>query len=210
MIFKREVSSWDHPRRCGENRRIAGQLGQLRGSPPQVRGKPRIVFKKRRLKGITPAGAGKTFQQADKVLALEDHPRRCGENGDDKATPTSTRGSPPQVRGKPHRWLPYSAARRITPAGAGKTLQRRQTLQTVQDHPRRCGENKSKARRSRELIGSPPQVRGKLVPSHVRDAQRGITPAGAGKTTGSRGCIQGKRDHPRRCGENGFECRFPF
>ena len=80
MIFKREVSSWDHPRRCGENRRIAGQLGQLRGSPPQVRGKPRIVFKKRRLKGITPAGAGKTFQQADKVLALEDHPRRCGEN----------------------------------------------------------------------------------------------------------------------------------
>ena len=52
-------------------------------------------------KGITPAGAGKTFFQFVHDFMLQDHPRRCGEN---RATPTKRKsrlGSPPQVRGKP-------------------------------------------------------------------------------------------------------------
>ena len=54
-------------------------------------------------------------------------------------------------------------------------------------------------------MGSPPQVRGKLRPSSSISPKRGITPAGAGKTSPVF-CIATKPwDHPRRCGENA-EC----
>ena len=49
-------------------------------------------------------------------------------------------------------------------------------------------------------------MRGKQIPQGCSNGVGRITPAGAGKTTGSRGCIQGKRDHPRRCGENNIGC----
>ena len=53
-------STWDHPRRCGENRR-RNRMNEIKvGSPPQVRGKlpcPSRIPAHRR---ITPAGAGKT------------------------------------------------------------------------------------------------------------------------------------------------------
>ena len=52
------------------------------------------------------------------------------------------------------------------------------------------------------LMGSPPQVRGKpLMLPQVR-LERGITPAGAGKTTRAVRRAIVKWDHPRRCGEN--------
>ena len=49
---------------------------------------------------ITPAGAGKTKLDIVIAVAVEDHPRRCGENGIDYAQPAIGDGSPPQVRGK--------------------------------------------------------------------------------------------------------------
>ena len=51
-------------------------------------------------------------------------------------------------------------------------------------------------------MGSPPQVRGKLVNYQVKYPATRITPAGAGKTAQSRCTMQVERDHPRRCGEN--------
>ena len=71
---------------------------------------------------------------------------------------------------------------RITPAGAGKTVQ------TSLFRP---------ARR-----GSPPQVRGKPVCNSERNVNAGITPAGAGKTLHGGASSMRTRDHPRRCGEN--------
>ena len=56
------------------------------------------------------------------IAALPDHPRRCGENITDVQTGYSRQGSPPQVRGKQHDLAIELADRRITPAGAGKTL----------------------------------------------------------------------------------------
>ena len=50
--------------------------------------------------------------------------------------------------------------------------------------------------------GSPPQVRGKH-PAYMRHlAVFRITPAGAGKTGADKHRSCGKKDHPRRCGEN--------
>ena len=71
---------------------------------------------------------------------------------------------------------------RITPAGAGKTAQTRIHNGLLEDHPRRCGENKLRRNPTRHTLGSPPQVRGKLFLAVKRERYMRITPAGAGKT----------------------------
>ena len=53
-------------------------------------------------------------------------------------------------------------------------------------------------------MGSPPQVRGKLYNSVDSIFRYRITPAGAGKTFQILSLIIRKKDHPRRCGENGL------
>ena len=172
----------DHPRRCGENRHLQQPPSRRLGSPPQVRGKlspsPYTVAVSR----ITPAGAGKTIQLAENPGAVEDHPRRCGENRLFCGLFALKLGSPPQVRGKLCRLCGAKTARRITPAGAGKTDEGQAGHNGAEDHPRRCGEN-SPTQRAMELgLGSPPQVRGKLGGREHSGFKRGITPAGAGKT----------------------------
>ena len=70
----------------------------------------------------------------------------------------------------------------ITPAGAGKTIMALMDITSLQDHPRRCGEN---------------------YPSFlIYFSEPRITPAGAGKTITRTQYITAKWDHPRRCGEN--------
>ena len=73
--------------------------------------------------GITPAGAGKTPYDILQETAAEDHPRRCGENDADSIRAIGKIGSPPQVRGKRQFPCPFRDRYRITPAGAGKTVQ---------------------------------------------------------------------------------------
>ena len=132
-------------------------------------------------------------------------------------------GSPPQVRGKHSTVFLLSAPDGITPAGAGKTVLLFLSIRSIQDHPRRCGENLRQHREDRAARGSPPQVRGKRhdyaeARYWRRDHPRrcgenrprrgicvkmtGITPAGAGKTGFSNAAKNNCRDHPRRCGEN--------
>ena len=84
----------------------------------------------------------------------------------------------------------------------GKPVGEFQSLLSVQDHPRRCGENLSFFLPFSLSPGSPPQVRGK--PSRQTPPKRrcGITPAGAGKTCLFFFHFPFPRDHPRRCGEN--------
>ncbi len=152
----------DHPRRCGENFVPSlAHCGQV-GSPPQVRGKllgQSVLPDQRR---ITPAGAGKTRRQPKNCHLRQDHPRRCGENHVEKNKKLQQLGSPPQVRGKPAEIRHRRHSRRITPAGAGKTICNRLLFRSQKDHPRRCGENYRYPTFDRALHGSPPQVRGKL------------------------------------------------
>ena len=114
-------------------------------------------------------------------------------------------GSPPQVRGKLSTQNVIPLSNRITPAGAGKTVQRSCSAATARDHPRRCGENAYPDTARRTAPGSPPQVRGKHLDSVFRRGVRGITPAGAGKTKPSAPDIVLTEDHPRRCGENAIK-----
>ena len=76
----------------------------------------------------------------------------------------------------------------------------------MEDHPRRCGENMSIATLYNKLTGSPPQVRGKLSPSHGSTFAHRITPADAGKTYMYQVKRKPPTDHPRGCGENRNKC----
>ena len=69
--------------------------------------------------------------------------------------------SPPQVRGKLSVGGLVNDNNRITPAGAGKTRQKKGYFFSSRDHPRRCGENLQYKFLALSLRGSPPQVRGK-------------------------------------------------
>ena len=172
----------DHPRRCGENARTAQDMRLWTGSPPQVRGKPPRCRRKSPMTRITPAGAGKTVVIRRRFALAWDHPRRCGENEMQVITARVSEGSPPQVRGK-RRGYTYSLhQKRITPAGAGKTV-------TDTYHPH-------------IHAGSPPQVRGKQAAESCQAAMLRITPAGAGKTFRIPLAVRPSKDHPRRCGEN--------
>ena len=147
-----------------------------------MRGKRWMTSPPPGLRGITPAGAGKTSRRYARRRNARDHPRRCGENTATLNEQTGTPGSPPQVRGKP----PYANAGKytigITPAGAGKTIFLYSFLSKNRDHPRRCGENTIRHSSTNGITGSPPQVRGKLRCRSRSGHGGGITPAGAGKT----------------------------
>ena len=111
----------DHPRGCGENTDSGRICCGYCGSPPRMRGKQNGKKKRTRLRGITPADAGKTTVHANGKISFWDHPRGCGENSADSSVMRSSDGSPPQVRGKQPRKGRSCRIRRITPAGAGKT-----------------------------------------------------------------------------------------
>ena len=136
-----------------------------------------------------------------------DHPRRCGENAITQALAGADAGSPPQVRGKPS--APYLTflSPRITPAGAGKTACASSMPASPWDHPRRCGENAPVRTLITDHLGSPPQVRGKLIFALWGDTEDRITPAGAGKTVFAVIIQSLDEDHPRRCGENHGACQ---
>ena len=159
---------------------------------------------KKIIAGITPAGAGKTNSVFRCKFGCRDHPRRCGENPIPEVACCKPQGSPPQVRGKHVLHIACSVQTRITPAGAGKTSTVCGTGSPASDHPRRCGENLLVLLLMMVLPGSPPQVRGKHAAAIRPTVLPGITPAGAGKTSGVAGRSDGSEDHPRRCGENLF------
>ena len=179
------IIAWeqDHPRRCGENSGDNPTKTRHLGSPPQVRGKLRQHSTAAKIVRITPAGAGKTAAQPPFQFRCRDHPRRCGENSSARYCPCFRAGSPPQVRGKQRILDQLCADKRITPAGAGKTLFAGIPRNQGQDHPRRCGENVSHSNTDSRKPGSPPQVRGKRLSILSASISLRITPAGAGKTS---------------------------
>ena len=90
----------DHPRACGENSTCTAPGNSSTGSPPRVRGKLSATGCLVTSARITPARAGKTIRGRQDSTATRDHPRACGENGQDLLQMVNAGGSPPRVRGK--------------------------------------------------------------------------------------------------------------
>ena len=113
------------------------------------------------------------------------------------------RGSPPRVRGKGQEPSESHPLPGITPACAGKRQRPAARLRGGGDHPRVCGEKPVAMHSCITSRGSPPRVRGKGGFPCLAVLHPGITPACAGKRYGCDDITQGKRDHPRVCGEKG-------
>ena len=86
------------------------------------------------------------------------------------------------MRGKPHNTQFIYIKLRITPADAGKTSIVARSFTAYQDHPRGCGENLHPRVCGQSNAGSPPRMRGKLIPYTIPISKYRITPADAGKT----------------------------
>ena len=91
---------WDHPRVCGEKRKLLRRALYHAGSPPRVR--------------------GKEAAQTAFGCRVEDHPRVCGEKSTRWIRWRAAEGSPPRVRGKDRQSPRRSLLTGITPACAGK------------------------------------------------------------------------------------------
>ena len=111
----------DHPRVCGEKRRLAGCAPFAEGSPPRMRGKVLTIPTSSNCVGITPACAGKSGGWQAAPPLPRDHPRVCGEKTHDLLTVHLQEGSPPRVRGKVNTRRISEPVLRITPACAGKS-----------------------------------------------------------------------------------------
>ena len=85
-----------------------------------MRGKESCHLKPGKVKGITPAHAGKRPQGQFVRPLFQDHPRACGEKWNMSRTGLSIAGSPPRMRGKVFGDIAVPAFTGITPAHAGK------------------------------------------------------------------------------------------
>ena len=107
-----------------------------------MRGKGPPQLLRCRVKGITPAYAGKSIDESMTIPAEGDHPRVCGEKTGLPFVKVAQIGSPPRMRGK----VPKFWARLRVPV----------------DHPRVCGEKAAYLRAVWVPKGSPPRMRGKV------------------------------------------------
>ena len=176
------VILWDHPRLRGEYalRLVTVPLNQ--GSPPLARG-VRVAFGNCAIKSrITPACAGSTDLEDDRIRHQKDHPRLRGEYSQLQLESMMEEGSPPLARGVHNTNKITLINNRITPACAGSTI----FLETVgiitQDHPRLRGEYCDYLASYKDELGSPPLARGVQSLGITSAVGCGITPACAGST----------------------------
>ena len=151
----------DHPRTCGEKLCDLNLTVSPQGSPPHMRGKVCPGVPARRVCGITPAHAGKSFSFSFSFSFSGDHPRTCGEKSSVILKAGSVAGSPPHMRGKAQGTDIFELAKGITPAHAGKSTGAKVDNPPTRDHPRTCGEKAFAGVSVRRVAGSPPHMRGK-------------------------------------------------
>ena len=151
--------------------------------------------------GITPAWAGKSYNNGHSAILHRDHPRVGGEKKRRWKRWTRNRGSPPRGRGKGCGGILGLRVARITPAWAGKRGPAGARPWPPQDHPRVGGEKSFWNSVQQAQRGSPPRGRGKGSLKLGAQVRRGITPAWAGKSSCRFILGQLARDHPRVGGE---------
>ena len=171
----------DHPRTRGEKHFLGVSQCHNQGSPPHTRGKGPCLLPHGLSVGITPARAGKSLGIATLSRCPRDHPRTRGEKVPVANPFSRQRGSPPHTRGKEPVPLRHDRLSGITPAHAGKSTVSREATLVVRDHPRTRGEKVSAAIMRAISRGSPPHTRGKAGDPRGFAAEKGITPAHAGK-----------------------------
>jgi len=173
----------DHPRACGEDVAVVGDVFAEAGPPPRMRGRPHRQGRHRLRRRTTPAHAGKTRSSGRLLLVARDHPRACGEDLGGIARDGAPVGPPPRMRGRLVQQLQDTTEGGTTPAHAGKTDTFWPAAGLWWDHPRACGEDSGTEMIESPNSGPPPRMRGRLDQARQRATDKGTTPAHAGKTT---------------------------
>ena len=157
---RRCVSSWDHPRVCGEHGWWANESCVVQGSSPRVRGTRTSSRIYGRVRGIIPACAGNTEGLNVHLHLRRDHPRVCGEHNGKIPSGAGMLGSSPRARGTQARLGRGDGVDGIIPACAGNTEGLNVHLHLRRDHPRVCGEHATSMSSVNGAVGSSPRVRG--------------------------------------------------
>ena len=131
----------DHPRVCGEHRRLKKLLATLAGSSPRMRGAPHRDDWQGAVPGIIPAYAGSTCVQIRVSDIGRDHPRVCGEHKRRNSLGQLVAGSSPRMRGARNVLGRDRQHTGIIPAYAGSTATSSPCTAPRRDHPRVCGEH---------------------------------------------------------------------
>ena len=196
------LSHRDHPRMCGEHRRLFCWASLQLGSSPHVRGTLDDRGHDREQTGIIPACAGNTCARSAAMRRTWDHPRMCGEHQSTDPLALAQQGSSPHVRGTLHHAGIDGHRAGIIPACAGNTRMTALPRPSTRDHPRMCGEHPLVFCGSLPVRGSSPHVRGTLTLLPPVRACCRIIPACAGNTQPSPFSHVEAWDHPRMCGEH--------
>ena len=98
-LLATRITTWAHPRACGEDTRHQLRISPDQGSPPRMRGRYGLGMSSWGYRGLTPAHAGKIGSVRRGVRRDQAHPRACGEDKGDTAWRCRKRGSPPRMRG---------------------------------------------------------------------------------------------------------------
>ena len=192
----------DHPRVCGEHKRLPRTRTIRPGSSPRMRGTQIPAHPDHRWSGIIPAYAGNTLAVFCFRACRRDHPRVCGEHTSRGLRGLRRQGSSPRMRGTPFVKHVFIGIVGIIPAYAGNTALSFGTDGVTGDHPRVCGEHSLRAAANPSLTGSSPRMRGTPADRKRIPPAHGIIPAYAGNT-GHISCLPCcQRDHPRVCGEH--------
>ena len=144
---------------CGKDASMLSMTTEYLGSPPRVRERLRRDDTQRDAYRITPACAGKTFQQLLAQISEQDHPRVCGKDKRRGEARRLHQGSPPRVRERLNMLNVHRAFLGITPACAGKTVVVAVVGDKLRDHPRVCGKDPDSSTLFICGLGSPPRVR---------------------------------------------------
>ena len=156
------------------------------GFIPAHAGKQLVTAYNTRTGGLIPAHAGKTAGRRQRTSRPRAHPRSRGENTTVGTMPGAGPGSSPLTRGK-HILARFGCEDAgLIPAHAGKTAQQAHKSCAPRAHPRSRGENAGSFVFCPKKCGSSPLTRGKLPVIQRDQAARGLIPAHAGKTRGTR------------------------
>ena len=156
-----DVTSWAHPRVCGENAICDIDPVAQEGSSPRMRGKRSLFLWFMLGLGLIPAYAGKTVSRERRARNVWAHPRVCGENERSSSGQARPPGSSPRMRGKLRLPQLTASSSGLIPAYAGKTIGQMPRSCQCWAHPRVCGENTLFAKINAQNCGSSPRMRGK-------------------------------------------------
>ncbi len=152
---------------------------------------------------LIPAGAGRTRPYRAAARPTRAHPRWRGADGRNATSTKHKRGSSPLARGGPGRRLPEHQPVRLIPAGAGRTRCCSRSAPGQGAHPRWRGADMCRTIRKDSASGSSPLARGGRRRRHLEHPDRGLIPAGAGRTSRQDLSLRRTRAHPRWRGADG-------